>query len=222
MREDYYTLLGVPTSANGLDIKRAYLRLVRRYHPDLNPTLPNAEERLKRLIQAYEVLRDNDSRRRYDRMLDLFSMARHAKEQNSWIPKTIARRKSGFICPMLTTLALAALILYVGITRQGDRPLPHEWTTAVMNPGQIRPAVLTADQIEANRVWAAWFWEREIQRNPSSKFAAMNLSFVYVELARSAAHRGDTEQAREYLQRAQWLKPVEMSSGSHRWGIAKS
>ncbi|WP_433796448.1 DnaJ C-terminal domain-containing protein [Actinoplanes sp. CA-252034] len=63
---DYYQALGVDRSAGQQDIQRAYRRLARRYHPDLNKD-PGAEERFKQINEAYAVLSDPKSRLRYDR-----------------------------------------------------------------------------------------------------------------------------------------------------------
>lgn len=63
---DYYEILGVPRNADEEDIKRAYRRLARRYHPDVS-RLPDAEERFKAVTEAYDVLRDPEKRRAYDR-----------------------------------------------------------------------------------------------------------------------------------------------------------
>jgi molecular chaperone DnaJ len=64
---DYYEVLGVPRDASGEDIKRAYRRLARQYHPDANPGDPQAEARFKEIAVAYETLSDPDRRARYDR-----------------------------------------------------------------------------------------------------------------------------------------------------------
>jgi curved DNA-binding protein len=63
---NYYEILDVPTSATNDDIKRAYRRLARQYHPDLNPGNKEAEERFKDTTEAYDVLSDTTKRAQYD------------------------------------------------------------------------------------------------------------------------------------------------------------
>ncbi len=64
---DYYDTLGVPRGASKDDIKRAYRRLAKKYHPDLNRDNPKAaEEKFKEVSEAYEVLADDEKRRIYD------------------------------------------------------------------------------------------------------------------------------------------------------------
>jgi len=66
-RRDYYDILGVDRSATQADIKRAFRRLARQHHPDVNPNNPEAEARFKEMAEAYAVLGDAEKRRHYDR-----------------------------------------------------------------------------------------------------------------------------------------------------------
>jgi len=66
-QEDYYEILGVPRDATTEQIKRAYRRLARACHPDVNPGDATAEARFKEIAGAYEVLSDPQKRSRYDR-----------------------------------------------------------------------------------------------------------------------------------------------------------
>jgi molecular chaperone DnaJ len=64
---DHYESLGLTRTARAAEIKKAYRRLARKYHPDLNPGDARAEERFKRINEAYEVLGDAAKRKAYDR-----------------------------------------------------------------------------------------------------------------------------------------------------------
>src|SRR5215218_4159226 len=66
-KPDLYKVLGVGRNASDEEIKKAYRKLARRYHPDTNPGDAQAEERFKEVSAAHDVLSDADKRRAYDR-----------------------------------------------------------------------------------------------------------------------------------------------------------
>jgi molecular chaperone DnaJ len=65
---DYYSVLGVERGADDKTLKAAYRKLAMQYHPDRNPDNPSAETRFKELNEAYDVLKDADTRAAYDRL----------------------------------------------------------------------------------------------------------------------------------------------------------
>jgi molecular chaperone DnaJ len=65
-KNDYYETLGVERKADAEEIRKAYRRLARKYHPDLNPGDKSAEERFKKVQEAYDVLSDDEKRKVYD------------------------------------------------------------------------------------------------------------------------------------------------------------
>src|ERR1700684_2949857 len=65
-KHEYYETLGVPRTATADDIRKAYRKLARKYHPDLNPGDKSSEDRFKNVQEAYDVLSDPKKRPMYD------------------------------------------------------------------------------------------------------------------------------------------------------------
>src|SRR3989442_4278548 len=66
--KDYYEILGVPRSASDTEIKKAFHKLAREYHPDVAKNKKQAEEKFKEINEAYEVLGDPAKRKKYDEL----------------------------------------------------------------------------------------------------------------------------------------------------------
>src|ERR1700750_1582492 len=66
--KDYYSTLGVSKTASDKELKQAFRKLARKYHPDVNPNDKSAEAKFKEINEAYEVLGDPDKRKKYDEL----------------------------------------------------------------------------------------------------------------------------------------------------------
>ena len=71
LEKDYYKVLGVPKNASGAEIKKAYRKLAQKHHPDANRGNKEAEERFKEISAAYDVLGDQEKRKRYDQVREM-------------------------------------------------------------------------------------------------------------------------------------------------------
>ncbi len=86
---DYYKVLGLEKNATADDIKKAYRKLARKHHPDLNPNDPEAVKIFQQINEAHEVLSDPDKRKKYDQYgqdwkhADQFEQARRQRQQES-------------------------------------------------------------------------------------------------------------------------------------------
>src|ERR1700675_4461864 len=66
--QDYYKTLGVDRKASDADIKSAYRKLARKFHPDVNPNNKEAEAKFKQINEAYQVISDPEKRKKYDEL----------------------------------------------------------------------------------------------------------------------------------------------------------
>ncbi|WP_068817268.1 DnaJ C-terminal domain-containing protein [Phormidesmis priestleyi] len=88
--KDYYALLGISKTATAEEIKRAYRKLARKHHPDVNPGNPKAEETFKDINEANEVLSDPETREKYDQF------GQHWKQAGSAPPEETTANSAGF------------------------------------------------------------------------------------------------------------------------------
>src|ERR1700751_5944630 len=84
--KDYYSTLGVAKTATEKEIKQAYRKLARKYHPDVNPGDKTAETRFKEINEAYEILGDSAKRKKYDELGANWRMYEQAEKQGAANP----------------------------------------------------------------------------------------------------------------------------------------
>jgi curved DNA-binding protein len=93
--KDYYEVLGVPRTATGDDIKKAFRKLARQYHPDVAKTKKGAEEKFKEVNEAYEVLSDPAKRKKYDELGPNWKQGAEFRPPPEWQQEFRSGRPSG-------------------------------------------------------------------------------------------------------------------------------
>jgi curved DNA-binding protein len=93
---DYYKILGIDKSATSKDIKSAYRKLARKYHPDLNPNSKDANKNFQQINEANEVLSDPEKRKKYDQYGKDWQHADEFEKQKQYQDQSFNSRGSGF------------------------------------------------------------------------------------------------------------------------------
>jgi hypothetical protein len=193
--DDYYQLLGVSRLASQEAIKRAFHFRVKNAHPDLNQTDDQAHETTRRIIDAYQTLRNPRTRRQYDLCSAVSSPAMVIPEQ----PRASFFALSLFI----TTKKLAACVVFIlgmvflaGAIMQ-DRPPVFKAVLVdqgVEVPPRDVPMVVEPEPSDC----LEWYQAREYQLTLASGWATSQIIETYSEAVRRARHRGDKSAADFY------------------------
>ena len=122
---NYYQILGVSPKATQEEIRAAYKRLAKRYHPDVNPH-PNATRYFQQIREAYEVLSDPKKRQQYDLQLQwlLLRQYRHKKRTKTRSKKNDERRKKDRKALKIILMVHLGLIVLIYLARLCQRWLP--------------------------------------------------------------------------------------------------
>ena len=117
-KHDYYETLGVPRKADTEEIRKAYRKLARKYHPDLNPGDKSSEERFKNVQEAYDVLSDAKKRPMYDQFGFYSDNGYHRRRR----PRAPGRRRAARLAVRFQRLRLLRFRVRSG--RGGNRRAP--------------------------------------------------------------------------------------------------
>ena len=128
---DYYAVLGVASTATQDEIKKAYRRLAKRYHPDANQNDPKAADRFKEISEAYQVVGDAEKRKQYDDMRRLGAFAVNDAQMRAELERQ--RDLIGRI-----TRGELRLTVRSHLSLAGRRSLPRELPTKVGRNEHIR------------------------------------------------------------------------------------
>ena len=129
---DFYRILGVPQTASQDEIQQAYRKLARTHHPDVNSD-PGSEERFKDISEAYSVLSDPQTRRRYDAFGPDFRQIPEDVDPEAW-----RRAQAGTRAAPANQVALASVL-----------------ATAAMAPAATAPAATAPATSTSTTCWAA-------------------------------------------------------------------
>lgn len=123
-QKDYYKIMGVSQDASDKDIKAAYRRLARKYHPDISKE-PNAEEHFKEMGEAYEVLRDPTKRKEYDEYLKYGEPGARSQYHSGYSEQPFQQQGAHFDSDLFESL--------FGHSRYQKHPMPGQNYEGSMN-----------------------------------------------------------------------------------------
>ena len=144
-RVDYYAILGIKSTATADEVRKAFRKLARKHHPDLNSGDQKAEERFKQLSEANEVLSDPRKRRVYDRLGFYSDEASRMVDDDRYSPERAMQGRS----PgrgLFSLIALAGLACFSFIVARRMRPLLR---------GQYDPRM---DRLSTRFAWSVKYW----------------------------------------------------------------
>jgi curved DNA-binding protein len=119
---DYYKILGLSKNATDKEIKKAYRKLARKYHPDLNPNDKIAEKKFKEINEANEVLSHAENKKNTINMANIGNMPKHMKKQNTESKINIVRKiHSADTLKKIFQIFLGICLVDVLEVRKGDK-----------------------------------------------------------------------------------------------------
>lgn len=178
MRPDYYQILDVEPTVPQAELKRAYYRQARRFHPDCNDGDPVAEERFKLVAEAYRVLGNEDSRRDYDEQLERHRRYADAPELAAMHRRVRVSARHGRARREGDERHSAARRRGTSLLRKVTRPVGM-WTMVVfyaMAAFMIVPSVLRGCGVLSNNSYRRTMIQQEGEKpelSPEQKLAAL-------------------------------------------------
>ena len=124
---DYYKILGVDKNASQDDIKKAFRKLARKYHPDLNPNDPSAKDKFQEINEANEVLSDPEKRKKYD------EYGEHWKHADEFEAQKKARQHAGGGGGGFAAVAETAVLIGTRPMERGSRMVMPEDSRTSLN-----------------------------------------------------------------------------------------
>ena len=139
--KDYYAILGVDKTASQDAIKKAYRKLARKHHPDLNPDDKTAEAKFKEINEAYEVLSDEENRKKYDQYGQYWKYAQEGMPP----PGTRAPQEQAADFGQYSSFNDFIDELFAALQQRKYNPTPDSYTASLLAAGE--------DEIVKKRKW---------------------------------------------------------------------